>query len=106
MHHIFYFNDILVGTIPAPYTIQGIKTTYAIIIGSKTVQHTDINWSKRILGKEALAQIKTKIKNAVLIAKFNGEEEIYKIISYIIVLLILNNKSRILIINSKGIILK
>ena len=33
----------------------------AIIIGNKTVQQYDINWSKRILGKEALAHINTNI---------------------------------------------
>ena len=30
-------------------------------IGNNTVQQNDINWSKRILGKEALAQIKVNI---------------------------------------------
>ena len=30
-------------------------------MGNKTVQQKDINWSKRILGKEALAHIKIKI---------------------------------------------
>ena len=33
----------------------------AITIGSNTVQQKDINWSKRILGKEALAHMKTNI---------------------------------------------
>ena len=32
-----------------------------IIKGKNTVQQNDINWSKRILSKEALAHIKTKI---------------------------------------------
>jgi len=31
-------------------------------IGNKTVQQKDINWSKRILGNEALVQINTNIK--------------------------------------------
>ena len=34
--------------------------------GNKIVQQNDINWSKRILGKEALAHIKTKIIIQVL----------------------------------------
>lgn len=34
----------------------------AITIGSSTVQQNDINWSNLILGKEALAQIKVKIR--------------------------------------------
>ena len=33
----------------------------AITIGNNTIQQKDINWSKRILGKEALTHIKTKI---------------------------------------------
>jgi len=41
--------------------IHGINTINAITIGSNIVQENDINWSKRILGKEALTQIKTKI---------------------------------------------
>ncbi len=49
--------------------MQGINIIYAITIGNKIVQHTDINWSKRILGKEALAQINTNIKKQVLSAK-------------------------------------
>ena len=40
--------------------MQGIITTNAIIIGNNIVQQKDINWSKRILGKEALAHINTK----------------------------------------------
>lgn len=31
-------------------------------MGSKTVQQKDINWSKRILGKDALVQIKINIR--------------------------------------------
>jgi len=41
--------------------MQGTNTTNAIIRGSNIVQQKDINWSKRILGKEALIHIKTKI---------------------------------------------
>ena len=33
----------------------------AITKGNNIVQQNDISWSKRILGKEALAHIKTKI---------------------------------------------
>ena len=40
------------------------------MIGNKTVQQYDINWSKRILGNEALAQIKTKIIKQVFKPKF------------------------------------
>ena len=40
---------------------QGTKTTKAITIGNKTVQQKDINWSKRILGNEALTHMNTKI---------------------------------------------
>ena len=32
-----------------------------ITIGNNIVQENDINWSKRILGKEALTHIKAKI---------------------------------------------
>lgn len=44
------------------YKIQGTSTTKAITMGSKTVQQKDINWSKRILGKDALVQIKINIR--------------------------------------------
>ena len=36
---------------------QEINTIYAIITGNGTVQHTDINWSKRILGKIILLNL-------------------------------------------------
>ena len=49
------------GIISKLYTIQGINTINAITIGKSIVQENDINWSKRILGKEALTQINTKI---------------------------------------------
>jgi hypothetical protein len=42
----------------------------AKIIGNRTVQQNDINWSKRILGKEALAQIKVKIMIELFNPKF------------------------------------
>ena len=52
---------MLLGIISKLYNIQGTKITKAITTGSNTVQQKDINWSKRILGKEALAHMKTKI---------------------------------------------
>ncbi len=48
--------------ISKPYKTQGINIIKAITIGNNTVQQKAINWSKRILGKEALAQINVKIK--------------------------------------------
>ena len=42
------------------YKIQGINIIIANNNGNKTVQQKDINWSKRILGKEALTQINSK----------------------------------------------
>jgi hypothetical protein len=44
------------------YKKQGINIIRANTIGNKTVQQNDINWSKRILGKEALTHINTNIK--------------------------------------------
>ena len=44
------------------YKIQGTNITNAITIGNNTVQQKDINWSKRILGKEARTQIKVNIR--------------------------------------------
>ncbi len=38
-------------------------------MGNSMVQQNDINWSNRILGKEALAHIKTKIIIQVLSPK-------------------------------------
>ena len=49
------------GIISKLYKIQGTNIIKAITIGNKIVQQNDINWSNRILGKEALAQIKIKI---------------------------------------------
>ena len=42
-------------------TTQGKITINAITIGNNIVQQYDISWSKRILGKEALTHINTKI---------------------------------------------
>ena len=64
-----YNKDILLGITSKLYTIHGINTINAITIGSKIVQENDINWSKRILGKEALTQIKTKIMTQALLPK-------------------------------------
>ena len=52
---------ILDGIISKLYKIQGTNITKAITIGNNIVQQKDINWSKRILGNEALVHIKTKI---------------------------------------------
>lgn len=41
--------------------MQGTNTIKAITIGNSIVQEKDINWSKRILGKEALTHMKVKI---------------------------------------------
>lgn len=52
---------MLLGNMLQVYKIQGITNINANNIGNRTVQQNDINWSKRILGKEALAQINMKI---------------------------------------------
>jgi hypothetical protein len=39
------------------YNKDGINIINANKIGNNTVQQNDINWSKRILGKDALTQI-------------------------------------------------
>ena len=39
------------------YNKEGINIINANTTGNKTVQQNDINWSKRILGKEALTHI-------------------------------------------------
>ena len=51
----------MLGIISKLYNIQGTKIIKAITIGNNMVQQKDINWSKRILGNEALAHIKIKI---------------------------------------------
>ena len=56
-----YSKEILLGIISKLYNIQGTKIINAITIGNKTVQQKDINWSKRILGKDALVHIKINI---------------------------------------------
>jgi len=52
---------MFVGIISKLYNIQGTKITKAITIGNNIVQQKDINWSKRILGNEALAHMKINI---------------------------------------------
>ena len=55
----------------------------AITTGSNMVQENDINWSNRILGKEALTHIKTKtiiqdlipIVNPSIIPSTSGKEK-------------------------------
>lgn len=52
---------MLLGIISKLYNIQGTNTIKEITIGNKIVQQNNINWSKRILGKEALIHINIKI---------------------------------------------
>ena len=74
----------MAGIISKLYIIQGTNTIKAITIGSNIVQENDINWSKRILGKEALTHIKTKtiiqdfipIVKPYIIPSINGYEVI------------------------------
>ena len=51
----------MLGIISKLYCIQGTNIINAITIGNNIVQQKDINWSKRILGKEALIHINIKI---------------------------------------------
>jgi hypothetical protein len=48
---------------------QGINTINANKIGNNTVQQKDINWSKRILGNEALTHININIIIELFIPK-------------------------------------
>ena len=48
---------MLIKNTPKTYNKQGTKKISANKIGNNTVQQKDINWSKRILGKDALTQI-------------------------------------------------
>ena len=61
------------GIISKLITTQGIRTIKAIIIGSKIVQQKDINWSKRILGNDALVQININIITQDLIPIANPD---------------------------------
>ena len=58
---MYYSKFILLGIISKLYCIQGTNIINAITKGNNIVQQKDINWSKRILGNEALAQINIKI---------------------------------------------
>lgn len=60
---------MFVGIISKLYNKQGTNMTNAITIGNKTVQQKDINWSKRILGNEALTHINMNIIIQDLIPK-------------------------------------
>ena len=56
------------------YTTHGNNTIKAITIGNSIVQEKDINWSKRILGKEALTHINVNI----IIQDFTPIAEAYR----------------------------
>jgi len=58
---LVYSKLILLGIISKLYSIEGTNIIKAITIGNSIVQQKDINWSKRILGKEALAHMNTNI---------------------------------------------
>lgn len=74
------------------YIIQGTNIIKAITTGNNIVQENNINWSKRILGKEALTHIKTKIitqdfipiVSPYIIPSINGEEKILNVSSCIV----------------------
>jgi hypothetical protein len=67
--NINYNKFMLLGNISKLYSIHGTNITKAITIGNNIVQQKDINWSKRILGNEALAHIKTNTIKHDLIPK-------------------------------------
>ena len=52
---------MFIKNIPNIYNNEGINIINANNIGNNTVQQNDINWSKRILGKEHLTHINTNI---------------------------------------------
>jgi len=52
---------MLLGIISKLYMMHGTSTMNAITIGNSMVQEKDINWSKRILGKEALTHMNINI---------------------------------------------
>ena len=51
------------------YNIHGIKNINPNNIGNNTVQQKDINWSKRILGNEALTHMNINTIIALFIPK-------------------------------------
>ena len=70
--------------IPNEYNKEGIKIINPNKIGNNTVQQKDINWSKRILGKDALTHINinTIIElfiPKVILCKKPSTEELVKI---------------------------
>ena len=69
----FYSKDMLLEIIAKLYKIQGNNIIKAITRGNSMVQQNDINWSYRILGNEALAQIKINI----IIQDFNPNVKPY-----------------------------
>ena len=69
---------MLAGKILKLYNTQGTSIIKANNIGNKTVQQNPINWSKRILGKEALTHIKINTKAAL----FNPKLKPYNNPSY------------------------
>jgi hypothetical protein len=62
---------MLIGNKLKLYNTQGTKIIIAKLIGNKTVQQKAINWSNRILGKEALAQINVNIIKELFNPKLN-----------------------------------
>ena len=60
----------MLGIISKLYKIQGTNITKAITIGNSIVQQKSINWSKRILGKEALTHINVNIIKQAFNPKF------------------------------------
>lgn len=59
--------EILKGIASNEIRMARIKNIRANTKGSKTVQHNDISWSKRIRGKDALTHTKVKASIQVLI---------------------------------------
>lgn len=57
------------------YKVQGNNIIKANNKGNNTVQQNDINWSKRILGNEALTHIKMKTKRELLAPKIRLENK-------------------------------
>ena len=62
---------MLIKNIPNIYNNAGINIINANNIGNNTVQQNDINWSKRILGNDALTQININTIIELLIPKVN-----------------------------------
>ena len=61
---------MLLGIAPNVYIIQGIAIINPNTSGNITVQQTDISWSKRILGKDALIHINANTITKVFIDIF------------------------------------